>query len=129
MAQYKRIDVTVTIKRSAFFEADKKIYEANETVLTQTVDAKSIKDAQHTVLARLMAKYVELAQDKTIDKYTGVRVKVSYSIKACVSTSVSAAGVSKADGAIAISAGKKAARIKRRARQKARKAAARKAAA
>ena len=107
MAQYKKIEVSLTVKKSAFSGGaqDKIAYPTREVTYTETISAASCKSVQDGLVADVMATLVEFQQMTRFDENTGVRIKVTYSTHVRIAGSVSAAGMSKETGEKAIKRG------------------------
>lgn len=118
MAQFKTADVVLTAKFSAFSGTamDKTAYPTHVETYTETFEnIPSVKYIVETIVTPMMGVLVGSTSNTTfIDPDTGVRVKVNYSIKAKSGNSVSAAGVSREDGAAQIERGRKLSKNARR---------------
>lgn len=102
MAQYKKIEVVLTVKRSPLYT---NWFKSVTETYTDIVTAESLKSVQDGLLVDVMATCVDLTNQKRYDGKTGQAYKVTYAVKAHIAGSASATGVSKENGAKAIERG------------------------
>lgn len=112
MAQYRMVEVTLSVKKSA---VSGNTYPTNVVDYVEMFDnVASLKSIQDGLCADVMATCVSMLQGARFDTLTGERIKVTYSIRARIVGTVSAAGTSKEAGANAVKKGKKMSKNARR---------------
>lgn len=109
MAQFKSVEVSISVKETAFSGTamDRAAFPTRVNTYTETYDnLPSVKWATENIVAGLLEVLVPSVSAVTYyDTNTGVRVKVAYTIKAKTAGSISAVGVSAETGAAAIAKG------------------------